>query len=111
MAQQAAATPQKADGKAVYDKVCVACHQVSVANSPKLGDRAAWAPRTALVTGSSKGIGASVAEDPPSSGGAPPVVRSELSAAVSWASVTCQEYPCMDMARRRNVPPTGHPGA
>jgi cytochrome c5 len=34
-----------ADGKTIYDKVCVACHQVSVAGSPKLGDKAAWAPR------------------------------------------------------------------
>jgi cytochrome c5 len=29
----------------VYDKVCVACHQVSVAGSPRLGDKEAWAPR------------------------------------------------------------------
>jgi len=42
----AAAKPAAApDGKAVYDKVCVACHQVSVAGSPRLGDKAAWAPR------------------------------------------------------------------
>ena len=34
-----------ADGKAVYDKTCVACHQVSVAGSPRIGDKAAWAPR------------------------------------------------------------------
>ena len=26
------------DGKAVYDKVCFACHLQSVAGSPKLGD-------------------------------------------------------------------------
>ena len=42
------AAPQKAgpaDGKAVYDKVCFACHQQSVAGSPKLGDKDAWAPR------------------------------------------------------------------
>jgi len=41
----APAKPGAADGKGVYDKVCVACHQVSVAGSPKLGDKAAWAPR------------------------------------------------------------------
>jgi len=45
-AAAAAAKPAAApDGKAVYDKVCVACHQVSVAGSPRLGDKAAWAPR------------------------------------------------------------------
>jgi cytochrome c5 len=36
-----------ADGKAVYDKTCVACHAAGVANAPKLGDKAAWAPRVA----------------------------------------------------------------
>ncbi len=44
-ARAAAGKPGAADGKAVYDKVCVACHQVSVAGSPRLGDKAAWAPR------------------------------------------------------------------
>jgi cytochrome c5 len=36
-----------ADGKAVYDKTCVVCHASGVANAPKLGDKAAWAPRVA----------------------------------------------------------------
>lgn len=36
-----------ADGKAVYDATCVACHAAGVANAPKLGDKAAWAPRIA----------------------------------------------------------------
>lgn len=38
---------QAADGKAVYDKTCVACHASGVANAPKFGDKAAWAPRIA----------------------------------------------------------------
>lgn len=36
-----------ADGKAVYDKVCQTCHVAGVAGAPKLGDKAAWAPRIA----------------------------------------------------------------
>jgi cytochrome c5 len=36
-----------ADGKAVYEKTCVVCHAAGVANAPKLGDKAAWAPRVA----------------------------------------------------------------
>ena len=34
-----------ADGKAVYEKTCAACHKVM---PPKLGDKAAWAPRIKL---------------------------------------------------------------
>ena len=34
-----------AKGKAVYDKACFVCHKAGVANAPKLGDKANWAPR------------------------------------------------------------------
>jgi cytochrome c5 len=33
------------NGKATYDGVCMACHGTGVAGAPKLGDKAAWAPR------------------------------------------------------------------
>ena len=36
-------------GKAVYSKSCFACHATGVAGSPKLDDKAAWAPR--ITTG------------------------------------------------------------
>ena len=51
---QAAASgkPQALSGKAVYDQTCVACHAQSVAGSPKLGDKAAWAPRIKTGTDS-----------------------------------------------------------
>lgn len=38
----AAGSVAAADGKAVYDKACAVCHKVM---DPKLGDKAAWAPR------------------------------------------------------------------
>lgn len=64
-------TALAADGKAVYDKTCVACHATGVANAPKLGDKAAWAPRVAtgrdaLVASVVKGKGAM----PPKAGAA-----------------------------------------
>jgi len=34
-----------ADGKKVFDSTCTACHSTGVAGAPKLGDKAAWAPR------------------------------------------------------------------
>jgi cytochrome c5 len=33
------------DGKKTYDITCSACHGTGVAGAPKLGDKAAWAPR------------------------------------------------------------------
>ena len=52
MPAMAAAMPASAKGaaaagggKAVYDATCMVCHAGGVAGSPKLGDKAAWAPR------------------------------------------------------------------
>src|SRR5690606_23710590 len=33
------------EGKAVFEKTCFACHATGVAGAPKVGDKAAWAPR------------------------------------------------------------------
>lgn len=57
-----------ADGKAVYEKSCGACH---AAMSPKLGDKAAWA---SLLKRGAKDLTASVAKGkgamPPKGGAA-----------------------------------------
>ena len=63
IAALASAGALAADGKAVYDKTCVACRAAGVANAPELGDKAAWAPRIAtgrdaLVASVLKGRGA-----------------------------------------------------
>ncbi len=47
-------------GKAVYDASCASCHKAGIMGAPKLGDKAAWAPRIAqkidvLVSHSDKG--------------------------------------------------------
>ncbi len=35
------------DGKAVYEKSCIACHGAGVAGAPKLGDASLWKDRVA----------------------------------------------------------------
>jgi cytochrome c5 len=73
-----------ADGKAIYDKICFACHAQSVAGSPPLGDKAAWAPRIkqgtdAMVQTVIKGKGAM----PPKAGN-PALTDAEIRAAVDF---------------------------
>ncbi len=59
-----AATPAlAADGTAVYNANCAMCHVPGLANAPKFGDKAAWAPRVAtgrdaLLASALKGKGA-----------------------------------------------------
>lgn len=64
-AAPAASAPAAAagNGEAVYKQACVVCHGAGVAGAPKLGDKAAWAPRVAqgldaLVQSAIKGKGA-----------------------------------------------------
>lgn len=73
-----------ADGKAVYEKTCVACHATGVANAPKFGDKANWGPRVAtgkamLVTSVKNGKGAM----PPKAGNAA-LSDDDLAAAVDF---------------------------
>ncbi|MDP3671320.1 MAG: c-type cytochrome [Telluria sp.] len=46
-----AAQANAAAGKDVYESTCAACHTSGVAGAPKLGDKAAWAPRIATGAG------------------------------------------------------------
>ena len=62
-AQKPGAVAAAAPGKQVFDSACMACHATGVANAPKLGDQAAWAPRIkqgmdTLVQSALKGKGA-----------------------------------------------------
>ena len=84
----AALPAQAQDGKAVYDKTCVACHATGVANAPKLGDKAAWAPRIAtgkpaLLASVVKGKGAM----PPKAGVAT-LTDAEIGAAIDFMTAS-----------------------
>ncbi len=85
----AAAAPTAAAAKsdaapALYTSICSACHIAGVAGSPKLGDKAAWAPRLAagvdgLTASVIKGKGAM-----PPKGGAAAASDAEIKAAVEY---------------------------
>jgi cytochrome c5 len=79
VAPAAAAAPP-----ALYTQVCSACHIAGVANAPKLGDKAAWAPRLAagvdgLTASVIKGKGAM-----PPKGGAAAASDADIKAVVAY---------------------------
>jgi cytochrome c5 len=80
----AQATASADEGKAVYSRVCIACHQAGVAGAPKFGDKSAWAPRIALgmdalYNSALHGKGAM-----PPKGGQPATPDAEIKAAVNY---------------------------
>jgi len=83
-AAQPAAAAGPVDGKAVYDKSCVACHATGVANAPKLGDKAAWAPRIGTgVDAMMKSVIGGKGAMPPKAGN-PSLTDAEIRAAVEY---------------------------
>jgi cytochrome c5 len=75
-------------GKKIYDTTCVACHAAGVAGAPKLGDKAAWAPRIAqgadtLHTHAIKGFQGKAGMMPPK-GGNMSVKDEDVKAAVDY---------------------------
>jgi cytochrome c5 len=71
-------------GQAVYASLCVACHGAGVAGAPKLGDKAAWAPRIAqgfdtLVKHATEGY-----KGMPPKGGGADLDPQEVAHAVAW---------------------------
>jgi cytochrome c5 len=78
-----AASAAAGAGEAVYKQACLACHSAGVAGAPKVGDKAAWAPRLqqgmpALVQSVITGKGAM----PPRGGSSAP--EPDLRAAVEY---------------------------
>jgi cytochrome c5 len=82
-----AAVTAKAEGgapPALFNQVCVACHGAGVAGAPKVGDKAAWAPRLAagvdgLTASVLKGKGAM-----PPKGGAAAASEADIKAVVAY---------------------------
>jgi len=90
VAAPAAAAPAalSADaGKKVFDSACIACHGAGIAGAPKMGDKAAWAPRVkqgapVLYTHAIQGFQGKAGVMPPKGGAA--VSDDEVKAAVDY---------------------------
>ncbi len=85
---EAKAAYNAAAGKVVYDASCATCHKVALMGAPKLGDKAAWAPRIAqgeamLVSKSIKGFTGKKGMMP-AKGGNPKLTDAQIGNAVAY---------------------------
>ncbi len=83
----------RAQGEAVYDRLCMACHQTGVASAPIRGDSEAWAPRLpqgfeVLLRHAIDGVGAM-----PPRGGNPNLSDDEMRAATFYLVEPVMEEP------------------
>lgn len=81
------------DGEAIYNSVCMACHETGAAGSPVRGDEAAWAERTGqgfatLLDHALNGINAM-----PARGGNPNLSDAEVRAAVAYLVEPVMDVP------------------
>ena len=76
------------DGKTVFQTVCSACHGAGIAGAPKVGDKAAWAPRIAqgVATLDQHAIGGFQGKSGvmPAKGGRPDVSDDAVKSAVEY---------------------------
>ncbi len=80
--------PELAAGKRVYEKVCSKCHDEGISGAPKIGDKKAWANRTAqgmdlLVRHAIEGFMCNRGVAPPR-GGDPSLSDAEVAAATAY---------------------------
>ncbi|MFO8044573.1 MAG: c-type cytochrome [Halomonas sp.] len=81
------------DGAAIYDSVCMACHETGAAGAPVRSDEAAWADRVGqgfatLLDHSINGIGAM-----PARGGNPNLSDAEMEAATAYLVEPVMDVP------------------
>jgi cytochrome c5 len=76
------------DGKVIYDQLCGACHKSGAGGSPRLDDKAAWAPRLAqgadtLIKHATEGF-TGKSGIMPARGGNPSLNDEQVKASVHW---------------------------
>jgi cytochrome c5 len=88
-----AASAKTADagvGKKTFDTVCTACHTAGVAGAPKLGDKAAWAPRVAQGKDTLYQSALHGKKAMPAKGGNPSLSDADVKAAVDYMVVVAK---------------------
>lgn len=82
------AAANAAAGKTVYDSNCGTCHNTAMMGAPKLGDKAAWAPRIAqgVPTMVNKSISGFTGKKGmmPAKGGNPKLTAAQVGDAVAY---------------------------
>lgn len=73
-----------ADGKAVFENNCVACHGSGIAGAPKLGDAAQWGPRIKAGVASLHNSALKGKNAMPAKGGNPGLSDADVKAAVDY---------------------------
>lgn len=81
---QAVADVTAPDGEKIYKGLCFSCHDMGVAGAPKLGDKAAWAPRIATGMDALHASSLNGKNAMPAKGGNPALSDAEVAAAVDW---------------------------
>ncbi|MEO6688184.1 MAG: c-type cytochrome, partial [Dokdonella sp.] len=76
------------DGKTIFGNLCQSCHLAGIAGAPKVGDKAAWAPRVAqgvamLIKHATEGY-TGKAGIMPAKGGNPALNDAQIKATVEW---------------------------
>jgi cytochrome c5 len=76
------------DGKTIFGNLCQSCHLAGVAGAPKVGDKAAWAPRVAegiatLIKHATEGYTGKTGIMP-AKGGNPALNDAQIKATVEW---------------------------
>jgi cytochrome c5 len=76
------------DGHEIYGQLCHSCHEAGVAGSPKMDDKAAWAPRVAqgmdtLIKHATEGFTGKTGVMP-AKGGNPSLNDAQIKATVEW---------------------------
>jgi cytochrome c5 len=77
-------------GKKTFDTVCTACHTAGVAGAPKLGDKAAWAPRVAQGKDTLYQSALHGKKAMPAKGGNPSLSDADVKAAVDYMVVVAK---------------------